>query len=867
MSQENLKRGRGIFKVFLSSTFKDLKEEREEIRNNINTINQYLEIIGMELFVPSEKSPQKACIDELSRCDIYLLLIGESYGSVMEECEIKECDLKNSGCNGKVSYTHCEYRTAIKNKMLPMCFNLFDYKETDESLKKFIDEIKKDKIYLKPIEKANLKTEVKTALNKNINRWVCEGKLKLPEFYGRIGEIKELLDAKPSTIFVKGIGGIGKTTLIEAFLCVKKIEDENILEVVKEIDYNRTDVGYLPARDALERKEYKDLDLKTLAKILRIPVQQDDETIIKSIISALNNRNLILFIDDAHEIKDERVLALIGRCANSLTDGKIILAVRETLKTNFGKIVPVEKGIEDYEFIKSVFKENGIEQEWNKGISDKIMNITSAHPLAVKLVVGNLDHINPDSFTNILKNPHDEKQVKEFIERIVKEILGTDFEKTASLSVYRIPFSLEPNLAKELTGKIIVKKTNGEFFFNYNLIQGVLYASIRDKKQAHKEASEDYRKFEGSNNYKGIAEYLYHLARSMNEDAYSKYQEYKDILSKQGFYREMIDINKELLECVNGNKKKESACYTNLGAAYDSLGYFSKAINYHESSLKIFKDIGDRAGESKCYTNLGAAYQGLGDFRKAINYHESSLKIFKDIGDRAGESKCYTNLGVAYGRLGYFSKAINYHESSLKIFKDIGDRVGESACYTNLGVAYQGLGDFSKAINCHESSLKIFKDIGDRVGESACYTNLGAAYGRLGDFSKAINYYESSLKIKKDIDDLAGESACYTNLGAAYQGLGDFSKAINYHESSLEIDKAIGDLAGESKCYGNLGAAYDSLGDFRKALEYCEKAEKIFKEIGQEHHLKIVYKDMAITYEKMKNPKKADEYKRKSEEI
>ena len=69
--------------------------------------------------------------------------------------------------------------------------------------------------------------------------------------------------------------------------------------------------------------------------------------------------------------------------------------------------------------------------------------------------------------------------------------------------------------------------------------------------------------------------------------------------------------------------------YTNLGNAYHSLGDFKKAIVFLENSLKIAKEIGDKAGESKCYRNLGNAYQSLGDFRKAIEFHENSLKIIK----------------------------------------------------------------------------------------------------------------------------------------------------------------------------------------------------------------------------------------------
>ena len=40
-----------------------------------------------------------------------------------------------------------------------------------------------------------------------------------------------------------------------------------------------------------------------------------------------------------------------------------------------------------------------------------------------------------------------------------------------------------------------------------------------------------------------------------------------------------------------------------------SLGYYRKAIKYHEKDLKIAKEIGDRGGEGRGYGNLGNAYQ------------------------------------------------------------------------------------------------------------------------------------------------------------------------------------------------------------------------------------------------------------------
>ena len=72
--------------------------------------------------------------------------------------------------------------------------------------------------------------------------------------------------------------------------------------------------------------------------------------------------------------------------------------------------------------------------------------------------------------------------------------------------------------------------------------------------------------------------------------------------------------------------------YCTLDNAYDSLGDFSKAIEYHTQHLAITKEVGDRAGEGVAFGNLGISYQSQGDFSKAIEYHTKDLAITKEAG-------------------------------------------------------------------------------------------------------------------------------------------------------------------------------------------------------------------------------------------
>jgi CHAT domain-containing protein/Flp pilus assembly protein TadD len=207
------------------------------------------------------------------------------------------------------------------------------------------------------------------------------------------------------------------------------------------------------------------------------------------------------------------------------------------------------------------------------------------------------------------------------------------------------------------------------------------------------------------------------------------------------------------------------------------LGDYPKAIDYHQQSLKIAREIKDRKGEGGTLSNLGLDYSRLGDYPKAIDYYQQSLKIAIEIKDRKGEGAVLGNLGSAYLLLGDYPKAIDFQQQALTIAREIKDRSVEGNTLGNLGNAYDALGEYPKAIEYHQQSLKIAREIKKRQGEGGTLRNLGLDYSRLGDYPKAIDYYQQSLKIAIEIKDRQGEGSSLNNLGVALYEQGNFKLA------------------------------------------------------------------------------------------
>lgn len=88
--------------LFISSTYEDLKEEREEAIKYIDRIGRS---VAMEKFFASNHQSKDVCLKNLQECDAVILILGFKYGSVDKE--------------EGISFTEIEYNTA-KSLGLPI---------------------------------------------------------------------------------------------------------------------------------------------------------------------------------------------------------------------------------------------------------------------------------------------------------------------------------------------------------------------------------------------------------------------------------------------------------------------------------------------------------------------------------------------------------------------------------------------------------------------------------------------------------------------------------------------------------------------------------------------------------------------------
>ncbi|MDR0898449.1 MAG: DUF4062 domain-containing protein [Oscillospiraceae bacterium] len=133
-----VKREKAPLRVFVSSTYDDMKDYRQAVIDELNN----LEVIprAMEQFVSSPDKPLDVVLAEVRRCQLFIALVAMRYGSIDME-------------TGK-SFSELEYEEAVKNGIPVLAFIIdenecpvlpryVDVGEAAEKLKKFKDTLNK----------------------------------------------------------------------------------------------------------------------------------------------------------------------------------------------------------------------------------------------------------------------------------------------------------------------------------------------------------------------------------------------------------------------------------------------------------------------------------------------------------------------------------------------------------------------------------------------------------------------------------------------------------------------------------------------------------------------------------------------------
>ncbi|MEV6604244.1 BTAD domain-containing putative transcriptional regulator [Kutzneria sp. NPDC051319] len=136
----------------------------------------------------------------------------------------------------------------------------------------------------------------------------------------------------------------------------------------------------------------------------------------------------------------------------------------------------------------------------------------------------------------------------------------------------------------------------------------------------------------------------------------------------------------------------------NLGGILSELRRFDEAEAHLNTSLGLYRQIGDGQGEAIALNNLGVLVQDRGENEKAFEYYRRAFQLHRDGDNHEDGARSLANLCWVSRQLGRYTEAEGYARDGLRLAQTYGMAYVEAMLHHQLGELHleQGRGQAAR---------------------------------------------------------------------------------------------------------------------------------------------------------------------------
>jgi predicted ATPase/transcriptional regulator with XRE-family HTH domain len=183
-------------------------------------------------------------------------------------------------------------------------------------------------------------------------------------------------------------------------------------------------------------------------------------------------------------------------------------------------------------------------------------------------------------------------------------------------------------------------------------------------------------------------------------------------------------------------------------------GDYSRARDFAESSIKLYRELGDNRGAGLVLADLGGSLHWGGKEEEAIESLEESLRLLRATGDRWGIAYALLWLGDTRFRMGEIERAATSWEESLRLTRELGDPYLIGWSLGGLADVARLRADYKRATGMFKESLSLYLSSGNKMGPPFSMEALALVAVTLGDAKRAARLWGAAAAWREAINEL-----------------------------------------------------------------------------------------------------------------
>ncbi len=202
---------------------------------------------------------------------------------------------------------------------------------------------------------------------------------------------------------------------------------------------------------------------------------------------------------------------------------------------------------------------------------------------------------------------------------------------------------------------------------------------------------------------------------------------------------------------VGGTERAKALRASSMISRY--MGDYIRAEALADSSIKLYREIGDNQGVGLALIDLGDTLRLEGKREEAIEVLQESLSLLQSTGELWGIAYAQVILGEAWFRLGDIERAATQWEASLRLIRELGDNSLMSWPLGGLADVARLRREYDRAIEMLKESLRLLRELGNKSQPPFMLEGLGLAAAALGDANRAARLWGAAASWREAINE------------------------------------------------------------------------------------------------------------------
>ncbi|MEW6206813.1 MAG: tetratricopeptide repeat protein [Acidobacteriota bacterium] len=181
---------------------------------------------------------------------------------------------------------------------------------------------------------------------------------------------------------------------------------------------------------------------------------------------------------------------------------------------------------------------------------------------------------------------------------------------------------------------------------------------------------------------------------------------------------------------------------------------------------------------------------------------------------------------------GHLEETLAMREHLIELHTRSGNRKSLAAETGNKAAALMQMGELDEAIRLLKEQERLAREEGDRESLAGSLNNQTMVLYRQGRFDEALSLLEEQEQLCRDLDDEERLGMALNNHAAILIGLNEWEGAMQLLEERELICRKFGDKDGLARTLGNMAVVAVEIDDFDRAIALHEEEEQLFRELG-----------------------------------